>query len=97
MRKIIFVRRLGDAPVRSGVWRRDRPRLQGEVRSSARAQDLIVGHYEREGEIRIGDTAVDSPSDREVARRERMKRVGIRGRRWPAPALVKGPARINRD
>ena len=35
---------------------------------------LIVGHYERDGEIRIGDTALDSPSDREVARRERMKR-----------------------
>ena len=30
---------------------------------------LIVGHYEREGEIKIGNTAVDSPSDREVARR----------------------------
>ena len=35
---------------------------------------LIIGHYEREGKIKIGDTAVDSPSDREVARRERMKR-----------------------
>lgn len=30
---------------------------------------LIVGHYEREREIKIGDTALDSPSDREVARR----------------------------
>ncbi len=37
---------------------------------------LIVGHYERAGEIRIGDTALDAPSDREVARRERMKREG---------------------
>ena len=37
---------------------------------------LIVGHYEREGAIKPGDTAVDSPSDREVARRERMKREG---------------------
>ena len=35
---------------------------------------LIIGHYERGGEIKIGDTALDSPSDREVARRERMKR-----------------------
>jgi len=35
---------------------------------------LIVGHYERGGEIKIGDTALDSPSDRELARRERMKR-----------------------
>src|SRR5687768_16362172 len=39
---------------------------------------LIVGHYEREGEIKIGGTALDSPSDREVARRERMKREGQR-------------------
>src|SRR5262245_12716282 len=37
---------------------------------------LIVGHYEREGEIKSGDTAHDSPSDREVARRQRMKREG---------------------
>ena len=37
---------------------------------------LIVGHYEREGEIRIGDTALDSPSEREVARRKRMQREG---------------------
>ena len=35
---------------------------------------LIVGHYERGGEIKIGDTALDSPSNRELARRERMKR-----------------------
>jgi hypothetical protein len=35
---------------------------------------LIIGHYERGGEIKIGDTALDSPSDREVVRRERMKR-----------------------
>ena len=38
---------------------------------------LIVGHYEREGEIRIGDSALDwSPSKREIARQERMKREG---------------------
>ena len=37
---------------------------------------ILIGHYERSGEIKIGDTAVDSPSDREVARRERMKREG---------------------
>ncbi len=35
---------------------------------------LIVGHYERGGDIDTGDTALDSPSDREVARRERLKR-----------------------
>ena len=35
---------------------------------------LLIGHYERDGEIRLNDTAVDSPSKREIARRERMKR-----------------------
>jgi hypothetical protein len=34
----------------------------------------MVGHYERDGEIKIGDTALESPSDREIARQERMKR-----------------------
>jgi hypothetical protein len=37
---------------------------------------LIVGHYEREGEIKMDDTALDSPSEREIARQERMKREG---------------------
>jgi len=37
---------------------------------------LIVGHYERDGEITTSDTAMDSPSEREVARQERMKREG---------------------
>jgi len=35
---------------------------------------LIIGHYERGGEIKIDDTALDPPSNREVARRDRMKR-----------------------
>jgi dihydrofolate reductase len=37
---------------------------------------LIVGHYEREGEIESGDVALDSPSERELARRDRMQREG---------------------
>jgi hypothetical protein len=36
----------------------------------------LIGHYERPGEIKIGDTALDSPSDAERARQERMKREG---------------------
>ncbi len=44
--------------------------------SRVTSNGLIVGHYERAGAIRIGDTALDAPSDREVARRERMKREG---------------------
>ena len=46
------------------------------TRSRVSPNGLIVGHYEREGEIKIGGTALDSPSDREVARRRRMKREG---------------------
>jgi hypothetical protein len=37
---------------------------------------LLIGHYKRAGDIAIGDTALDSPSDAERARRERMKRKG---------------------
>jgi len=37
---------------------------------------LMIAHYERAGEIKIGDTALDSPSDAERARRERLKREG---------------------
>jgi dihydrofolate reductase len=37
---------------------------------------LTVAHYERAGEIKIGDTALDKPSEREVARQARMKREG---------------------
>ena len=37
---------------------------------------LIVGHYEREGEIKVGDVALEAPSERELFRQERMKREG---------------------
>jgi dihydrofolate reductase len=38
---------------------------------------VLIGHYERDGEIKIRDTAaLDSPSKREIARQERMKREG---------------------
>jgi hypothetical protein len=36
----------------------------------------MIGHYEREGEIKIGDAQLDSPSKAEAARQERMKREG---------------------
>ena len=45
-------------------------------RSRVSPNGLIVGHYEREGEIKIGDTTLDSPSEREIARQDRMKREG---------------------
>jgi dihydrofolate reductase len=37
---------------------------------------VLIGHYERSGDIKIGDTATDSPSEREIARQERLKREG---------------------
>jgi dihydrofolate reductase len=35
---------------------------------------VLIGHYERGGEIKIADGALDSPSKREIARQARMKR-----------------------
>jgi dihydrofolate reductase len=46
------------------------------ARSRVSSNGLIVGHYEREGEIKPGDTTPDSPSEREIARQKRMKREG---------------------
>jgi dihydrofolate reductase len=45
-------------------------------RSRVAPNGLIVGHYEREGGVKIGDVALDSPSEREIARQQRMKREG---------------------
>ena len=35
---------------------------------------ILIGHYERDGEIRTGDTGLENVSKRETARQERMKR-----------------------
>jgi dihydrofolate reductase len=37
---------------------------------------IMIAHYERDGEIKIGDTELKSSSKREAARQERMKREG---------------------
>jgi hypothetical protein len=37
---------------------------------------MMIAHYERAGEIKIGGPALDSPSDRERAHQERIKREG---------------------
>jgi len=37
---------------------------------------LVIAHCERDGGITIGDTELDSPSDAERARQERMQREG---------------------
>lgn len=44
------------------------------VGSRVCASGIIVGRYERAGDVRIADTAMDTPSDAERARQERMKR-----------------------
>jgi hypothetical protein len=39
---------------------------------------VLIGHYERDGEIKIVDSALDSPGKREIARQERMKARGLK-------------------
>ncbi len=46
------------------------------TRSRVSSSGVLIGHYERGGEIKTSDTALDSPSKREIARQERMKREG---------------------
>jgi dihydrofolate reductase len=37
---------------------------------------VMVAYYERDGAIQIGDTSLENPSQREIARREKLKREG---------------------
>jgi hypothetical protein len=46
------------------------------ARSRVSSTGIMIGHYERDGEIKAGNAALASPSKREIARRERMKREG---------------------
>lgn len=47
------------------------------TRSRIAANGLIVGHYEREGEVKVSSApALDEPSKLELARRARMQREG---------------------
>jgi dihydrofolate reductase len=46
------------------------------TRSRVSPNGLVVGHYERKGEVETGGLPLDSPSERELARRERMRREG---------------------
>src|SRR2546423_14940135 len=50
------------------------PRSYKLSRSRVSSTCLLIGYYERAGDIKLGDTSPDSPSDAERARRERMKR-----------------------
>ena len=44
------------------------------TRSRVSSNGIMIAHYDRAGDIRIGDTALDHPSAAEQARQERMKR-----------------------
>ncbi len=44
--------------------------------SRVSSSGVLIGHYKRDGEIKTDDTALNSPSKREIARQERMKREG---------------------
>src|SRR5881394_3983679 len=44
------------------------------TKSRVTPNGLIIGHYEREGDVKTANVLVDPPSEREIARRERMKR-----------------------
>jgi dihydrofolate reductase len=46
------------------------------IRSRVTPVGVIIGHYERDGAVNTADGLVDPPSERELARRERLKREG---------------------
>ena len=46
------------------------------TRSRVSSTGVMIAHYERDGEIKTGDTAMENPSKAEAARQERMKREG---------------------
>jgi dihydrofolate reductase len=52
------------------------PRAYKLTRSRISSTGIMIAHYERDGEIKIGDTALGTPSKAEAARQERMKREG---------------------
>lgn len=52
------------------------PRAYQLTRSRVSSTGVVIGHYERDGEIKIGDIALNSPNQAEAARQERMKREG---------------------
>jgi dihydrofolate reductase len=46
------------------------------TRSRVSSTGVVVGHYERAGAITTGGTELETPSEREIARQERMQREG---------------------
>jgi dihydrofolate reductase len=52
------------------------PKTYRLVGSRVSTSGLLIGHYERAGEVKTSDTAMDQPSEAEVARQARMTREG---------------------
>ncbi len=52
------------------------PRAYKLTRSRVSSTGVMIGHYERDGAVRIGAAPPDSPSKAEAARRERVSREG---------------------
>jgi dihydrofolate reductase len=52
------------------------PRSYKLTGSRVSSTGVVIAHYERDGAIRIEDSALDNPSNLEVARRERLRREG---------------------
>jgi len=46
------------------------------TRSRVSSSGVVIAHYERGGDVKIGDVAMDKPSKAEDARQARMKREG---------------------
>ena len=46
-------------------------------RSRVSKSGVVIAHYERGGDVKTGNTAPDSPNERERARRERLKREDV--------------------
>ena len=46
------------------------------TKSRVSSTGLMIGHYERGGEVTVSDTALAEPSRAEAVRQERMKREG---------------------
>jgi len=44
--------------------------------SRVSSSGVVISHYERDGEVKVDDVALGSPSEREIARQKRMKREG---------------------
>jgi dihydrofolate reductase len=52
------------------------PHSYNLTRSRVSTTGLMIAHYERGGEVKVGDTAFAEPSRPEAARQERMKHEG---------------------